>query len=249
MIHSFLLIGQSNMAGRGLAGSVPTITHENIKMLRNGRWQPMAEPIHNDRPTAGIGLASSFAACWQANNQPDQIGLIPCADGGTSLDDWQVGGELFDHAVFQAKLAKRNSQLAGILWHQGENDCASNLAAQYVEKFAAIIKALRKQLDEPTIPLIVGALGDFLPTGEYGAHFLEYQRVNQALQKYTAVHPNSYFVSAEDLTANDDQIHFNGPSLRRFGSRYYHAFVNKTSINEPLASENQLLEKLYSANT
>lgn len=46
----------------------------------------------NDRPPAGVGLASSFAASWQADHVNEQIGLIPCADGGTSLSDWQVGG-------------------------------------------------------------------------------------------------------------------------------------------------------------
>lgn len=47
MVHSFLLIGQSNMAGRGFLDEVPPIHDERIKMLRNGRWQVMAEPIIN----------------------------------------------------------------------------------------------------------------------------------------------------------------------------------------------------------
>jgi hypothetical protein len=42
VIHSFLLIGQSNMAGRGIIGEVPAIDHRGLMfMLRNGRWQPM----------------------------------------------------------------------------------------------------------------------------------------------------------------------------------------------------------------
>src|SRR5690242_695269 len=91
MIHSFLMIGQSNMAGRGFAKDVPLIFNEGIKMLRNGRWQIMSDPINYDRPTAGVGLASSFAAAWRLKNETEEIGLIPCADGGTSLEDWSVG--------------------------------------------------------------------------------------------------------------------------------------------------------------
>jgi len=50
VIHSFLLIGQSNMAGRGIIGEVPAIDHRGLMfMLRNGRWQPMTEPINPDR--------------------------------------------------------------------------------------------------------------------------------------------------------------------------------------------------------
>lgn len=49
-IDSVLLIGQSNMSGRGIIGSVPPIDPRDMMfMLRNGRWQPMTEPITTDR--------------------------------------------------------------------------------------------------------------------------------------------------------------------------------------------------------
>ena len=37
MIHSFLLIGQSNAGGRGFANEVEPISNERIFVLRNGR--------------------------------------------------------------------------------------------------------------------------------------------------------------------------------------------------------------------
>lgn len=85
------MVGQSNMAGRGYLNDVQQIYDEKIKMLVNGRWQTMTEPINFDRPTSGIGLAASFAGAWRLKNDEEEIGLIPCADGGTSLDDWAVG--------------------------------------------------------------------------------------------------------------------------------------------------------------
>ena len=48
-IKSFLLIGQSNMAGRGEFNEVPKIDNPNCYMLRMGRWQKMSEPINPDR--------------------------------------------------------------------------------------------------------------------------------------------------------------------------------------------------------
>lgn len=245
MIKSFLLIGQSNMAGRGIQNSVPPIINESIKMLRNGRWQIMAEPLHNDRPMAGIGLASSFASSWHADNVGEEIGLIPCADGGASLDDWKVGGALFDHAVFQAKLAQRSSELSGILWHQGESDSSAELAAKYVEKFDVIVSELRYQLGVPDVRLIIGGIGDFLPYGLFGAHFHDYHFVNNALREYAASHSNCYFVTAKGLTANEDKIHFNASSLRKFGLRYYQAFVKAADVTEALPDEDELLEKIY----
>lgn len=252
MISSFLLIGQSNMAGRGFIHEAPAIINEGILMLRNGRWQMMAEPIHNDRPGAGIGLAATFAAAWRIDHPDHRIGLIPAAEGGSSLDDWAVGGALFDHAIAQAKLAQRSSTIQGILWHQGENDCFPENAAVYQQKLAVIIDALRNQLDLPTTPLVVGALGDFLPHGMYGRYFGTYPLVNQALAAYAQAHPDCHYVSAQDLTANPDGLHFNAASLRLFGIRYYQTFIQDSSrsaqelltaiYNRPLTKREQLFQ-------
>lgn len=51
-IRSFLLVGQSNMAGRGDLTPENTITAPDCFMLRMGRWQPMSEPINVDRAVA-----------------------------------------------------------------------------------------------------------------------------------------------------------------------------------------------------
>lgn len=61
MIHSFLLIGQSNMAGRGFLSEAHEIDGSNIRVLRNGRWQPFFRPVQPDRAFAGVSLAESFA--------------------------------------------------------------------------------------------------------------------------------------------------------------------------------------------
>ena len=37
-MHSILIIGQSNMAGRGFPGEVPPINNKDLFVLRNGRW-------------------------------------------------------------------------------------------------------------------------------------------------------------------------------------------------------------------
>lgn len=233
MVHSFLMAGQSNMAGRGFLTDVEPIFDDYIKMLRNGRWQTMVEPINYDRHTAGIGLAASFAEAWRLKNDSDEIGLIPCADGGSSLDDWAIDGALFENAVIQAKLAQKTSTLDGILWHQGENDSTPDNANLYGEKFSIIVKAFRNELNAPNLPIIVGGLGDFLTEGTFGSYFSEYQIVNKALQDFAETNSNCYFVSAFGLTANSDLIHFDAASQRKFGLRYFEAFHEHKSILNP----------------
>ncbi|WP_183560721.1 sialate O-acetylesterase [Mucilaginibacter sp. SP1R1] len=241
MIHSFLMAGQSNMAGRGYLKDVKQIYDEHIKMLVNGRWQTMIEPINFDRPTSGIGLAASFAGAWRLKNGQDQIGLIPCADGGTSLNDWEVGGVLFESAVFQAKLAQRTSKLSGILWHQGENDSFGGLSALYYDKLNVIVDAFRRELAAPDIPFIAGGIGDFLSGGRYGKYFTEYNEVNQALQKFAETKADCYYVTAAGLTANADGLHFDAISQRKFGIRYFESFLKKKSVLAPLAGEKEMV--------
>ncbi|WP_300685999.1 sialate O-acetylesterase [Chryseobacterium sp.] len=245
MIHSFLMIGQSNMAGRGYVKEVPSIFDEHIKMQRNGLWQIMSEPINFDRPSSGVGLAASFAASWRLDNEQDEIGLIPCADGGTSLDDWAIDGALFQNAVSQARLAQRTSTLKGVLWHQGENDCSPEKAAQYVEKFSVIIDVLRKELNIPEVPLIIGGLGDYLTNGIFGQYFRSYPLVNQALQDFAHTHANSYFVTAKGLTSNPDGIHFNALSQRLLGLRYYNAYRDLKHLSDPVNDEGKVLDIIY----
>ncbi|MBO7376537.1 MAG: hypothetical protein J6V01_05470, partial [Clostridia bacterium] len=48
-VDSFLMIGQSNMAGRGDIGTVEPILDPDLLMLRNCRWQPLSEPVNPDR--------------------------------------------------------------------------------------------------------------------------------------------------------------------------------------------------------
>ena len=110
-MQSILLIGQSNMAGRGFLHQVTPICDERIWMLRNGRWQMMAEPIHFDRSVAGVGPAASFAQAWCAAHAGEQIGLIPCAEGGSSIDAWSPDGTVLRHAVSDARYAMEQTTL------------------------------------------------------------------------------------------------------------------------------------------
>jgi len=233
MIHSFLLIGQSNMAGRGFFDEAIEVDSSRISVLRNGRWMPMYRPVNNDRSFSGVNLAEKFAELY-AKKYNVMVGLIPCADGGTRLDQWEPGSLLFDHAVFQAKLAQRSSTIAGVLWHQGESDCDPMLYPTYQPRFEAIMNAFRKELDLYDVPFILGKLGDFLAECDHPRikHLENYHHVNDALEKIAASNPMTALVSAEGLTANADQLHFNAKSLYEFGIRYFEQFEKTRDTNK-----------------
>lgn len=224
------------MAGRGILNETDEINNPKIKMLRNGRWIEMFTPINPDRKFSGRSLAENFADTY-SKERDVEVGLIPCADGGTSLDQWEVGGILYDNAVYQAKLASRTSTIAGILWHQGEADCAQNLYPLYEEKIIKIINSLRKDLDLYDVPFLCGGLGDFLKNCTFDANLVNYFHINETLKKISKEQHMVGYVSAEGLDSNSDNLHFNTKSLMEFGVRYYEVFKTLES------KEKQFYEK------
>ena len=230
--HSILLIGQSNAAGRGFKEEVEPIINSRITVLRNGRWWPMYVPVNPDRVTSGISLVESFADLYSKEKNVD-VGIIPCADGGTSLEQWEVGGVLFDHACYMAELASRSSTICAVLWHQGEGDCADGLYQLYEQKFIKIMNAFREKLNLHDVPFLLGGLGDFLKFFERGEHLgRNYVHINNALEKIANENPMTGFVSANGLTSNEDMLHFNAKSLREFGVRYYQKFITLEDKNK-----------------
>lgn len=227
MVHSFLLIGQSNAAGRGFMHEAEPLDNlgGRIKILRNGLWFNMFRPINPDRPFSGVNLAEAFAKEYALAHPDVQVGIIPCADGGTSIWQWQPGEILFDNALNCAKLAMRTSNLKGILWHQGESDCESDRFLQYPEKFDNVMGTLRRELGIPDLPIVIGGLGDFLANYTSSPLLMQnYSKLNVILEKLGEEYPNCAFASAKGLPANPDNLHFSSAAQKEFGLRYYEAF-------------------------
>ena len=230
-ILSVLMIGQSNMCGRGNIGDVPPIVNPDCYMLRMGRWQPMSDPINVDRAISGIpypcgvSLAGSFAD-GLAKHTGKKVGLIPCADGGTRASQWQPGEPLYDHAVMQYKLAERASKLTAIIWHQGESDSLTDIAV-YREQLLNIFTSLRRDLGNPELPIIVGEISDKVdPKWHIGEDLSRVYRINNLLHELSHELPSFAVASAEGLTLKDDGIHFDSVSQREFGKRYLEKYIN-----------------------
>ena len=235
-IYSFLMIGQSNMAGRGELTDVPRIVNPECRMLRMGRWQCLAEPVNPDRDIfrgrfhSGIGPQASFAD-ETARYYSVRVGIIPCADGGTCLDQWQEGSVLYDHAVMMARLAARTSRLAGILWHQGEGDCTPDGVPAYFDKFAAMIGSMRRDLGRKDLPLLIGELSDhYAPEWKMGTLPLE---LNKVFVRLAESLPNTAVVPAADLPLKEDGLHFNAVAQRELGRRF--ATVYRTLVPDIMA--------------
>ncbi|MSU65122.1 MAG: sialate O-acetylesterase [Opitutus sp.] len=218
----FLLIGQSNMAGRGVVEAEDKVPHPRILAMNQGKaWVPAVDPLHFDKlEIAGVGLGSTFAREVAKAEPGAVIGLIPAAFGGTSLDEWAPDGKLYANAVERARLALgQGGKLRAILWHQGEADRAAEKMASYPKRFAALAARLRLDLNAPDVPIIAGELFNGRP--ENGPMNAMLGTLGNTVTRYACV-------AAKDLKDKGDQTHFESASVREFGRRYAGAFFQLT---------------------
>ncbi|MES2696887.1 MAG: sialate O-acetylesterase [Verrucomicrobiota bacterium] len=222
--HLYLLIGQSNMAGRGKVEPQDKVPHPRVLMLdKENAWVPALDPLHFDKPTiAGVGLGSSFGRAMAEAAPGVTIGLIPCAVGGTPLARWQKGGDLYEQALVRAKVALKAGTLKGILWHQGESDSKSeDTANSYAQRLAQAVKDWRSDLGVNTAPFVAGKLGLFLAEkSKDGQPSTLWRTINAQIESLPKLIPYCAVADSDGLQHKGDSVHFDSASLREFGKRY-----------------------------
>jgi hypothetical protein len=231
--HLFLLAGQSNMAGRGAVENEDKTAHPRVWMLnKEGTWVPAVDPMHFDKPAAGVGLGKTFGAQIAEANLDIVIGLIPCAVGGSPIEAWKPGvfypptkSHPWDDAVARTKTAMQAGTLKGILWHQGESDANDKQAPLYGAALLDLVARMRAEFAAPDVPFIAGQLGKFEDVPWNSAT----QSIDQTLRSLPDKAPRTAFVSAEGLRHKGDKVHFDSASLREFGKRYAEAYLRLTS--------------------
>jgi hypothetical protein len=226
----YLLVGQSNMAGRGKVEDSDRVVHPRVWTLsKSDEWVPAIDPLHFDKPAAvGVGLGRTFGLEIAGAFPAASIGLIPCAVGGSPIDAWTPGtlypptnSHPWDDAIRRARRALRDGTLKGILWHQGESDATPELAPTYAAKLDDLIARLRKELDAPDVPFIAGQMGQFVekPWND------DKRTVDRAHRELPMRVRLTAFVNSDALGHNGDFVHFDGAAYRELGRRYAAAFL------------------------
>lgn len=227
--HLYLLIGQSNMAGRGKVDSLSYPNNNRILMLtKENEWVIANDPLHFDKPkAAGVGPGLRFAEkilVHQTNNKV-RIGLIPCAVGGSPIEAWQPGKEFlgfhpYDDALSRLRLAMQSGILKGILWHQGESNSSEARSKSYLQQLIELIGRLRTEAGDQKVPFIAGELGYYRD---------RYQIINNILKGLPESVPNTAVATAEALTHKGDTTHLNSPSARLLGERFAERMIKLTT--------------------
>jgi hypothetical protein len=217
--HLYLLVGQSNMAGRGeITVQNRDLTYPGILVLnKNNEWVAAQHPLHFDKRVAGVGPGLEFARVIAASAPGTKTGLVPCAVGGTSINSWVPGGydsatktHPYDDAVVRIRAALKTGVFKGIIWHQGESDSRPQRAGSYLTKLQALVQRLRQETGATSLPFVAGELGTFRAN---------YALINSELQKLPALVPKTALASSTGLDHKGDTTHFNAAAADELGKR------------------------------
>lgn len=229
----FLLMGQSNMAGRGEIepGDDEQVSGvfvldgqcrlDDSRPVQPIQWRAASHPVHLNEPQKNqFGLAMDFARRYRELNPRVTVGLIPCAWGGQPIDELGPGTPLYANAVLRAGLAARAGTVVGALWHQGESDTASvEQAADYGTKLATFIRSLRADLDEDLM-FVIGDLAKTLGVHRSDESRANVETVRAQLREAATGTRRTGWVSSRGLATAEDGTHFTRESLREFGRRF-----------------------------
>jgi len=210
-LHIYLLIGQSNMAGRAPftkkeSGAIPRCYLFNGK----DKWEPAKNPLNRYSTISGrLGMQKmnpgySFSKTMLDKKKNISLGLVVNAKGGTKIEQWKKGTKFYEKTLRRVKVAQKSGTLKGILWHQGESN--SKNPKGYLDKLKALIEALRKDLGIADLPFIAGQVNN-VPA------------INDQIAKLPKTVGSTGFVSSEGLKAMD-RWHFDAKSMKLLGQRY-----------------------------
>jgi hypothetical protein len=233
------------------------------------------------RPSCGVGPGLAFS-CEYNSLTGRRVGLVPCAIGGSSLRQWMPDyaptaeelDQLYwrqDENLFQSMISRAQCavsclpdsahRIKGLLFYHGETDALSpDSASTYHESLRRMIEAVRQQLGDPALPVLVVQVSCVeLPAGYNGrASHNTYPGLDAVRMAQLGVSESLPRVCTVDawglpLSARDG-IHLTAHAQLELGSRMAHALARMIDCEsapdgatspDPLASLESLMARVY----
>jgi hypothetical protein len=217
----YIMAGQSNMAGRAVIGPQDTNTNPRILVLDSvGSFVTAQEPLHHDvSARQGLDCGLSFAQNLLPQLPSNvRIGLLPCAVGSSSVEQW-LGDSLlgnvhiYSSMMQSVRVAQQRGTLAGLLWFQGEANADDTSSRNYGKKLSLLVEKIRRDCGWPSLPVLSGKLPPFM-------HQPYRDSVNYGIAKAAAQLPGFFLVQTDDLSCGPDSLHFDAQAQRLLGQRF-----------------------------
>ena len=242
----WVLAGQSNMEGVGNLMNTPLPSAMVNSFDMTDTWVAAEDPLHRladtkdsfhwrrnpdkTKPLSGLELQKWIAsrkkgagvglpfALEMVRRTGVPVGLVPCAHGGTSMDQWspslkdQGGASLYGGMIRRIKAV--GGQVTGVIWYQGESDANPTAAPLFEQKFIDLIKAIRADTGISALPFLYIQIGRHVA----GADPDVWHVVQVAQGKVEPTMPNLWMTTGIDLEL-DDGIHVGTDSFSTLAAR------------------------------
>ncbi|MEM6553833.1 MAG: AAA family ATPase [Planctomycetota bacterium] len=259
-IEVYLLAGQSNMNGSGLAAELPEV----LRGPHGSAWLYEANPGEGDAGrvvrewgplepiNGGFGPELSFGHTV-ASGGAKPVALVKIARGGTGLfNDWRPTepgtDSLTDRAIEMARSAVEwlveqgySPRWRGIVWYQGERDTRGDNPSPegHGERLRVLMQRFRDEL----------AGGEVLPAVAFRVHphngptdnAPHYHAVRGAIMGWSAEDPAGAWVDVDDLRYPDD-LHLDSASLLTAGDRAAAAMAGLLAAVTPAVGDEPMGE-------
>ncbi len=216
----YLLIGQSNMAGRGEMIASDTLDIIEGVWLLNEKGEPEKavaplnkySSIRKNIQLQQIGPGNAFGKTLYSKTGK-KILLVVNARGGSNIKAWLPGAEekYLNEAIRRTKEATKYGTLKGILWHQGESN--SRAPQSYMQQLKLVVSELRGQLDANDVPFVAGEIAPWHHNSD------KFNPVIHSIKQHIV---NSDWVSSKGcgMLKNEDDPHFSREGQIILGERY-----------------------------
>ena len=236
----WILAGQSNMEGIGHLKNAAK-PHPMVRALYlNDRWNTAKDPINNlslaidrvhwfdGKPRSRgkhVGAAPGVAFGQNMHRRTGvPQGLIPCAHGGTSMEQWDPAiRDRGDESFYGAMCRRFNAhgrRVAGVVWYQGEKDAASEASDAYTSRMKTFVAAVRRDMHDPKLPFVLVQIARVI--GGNVARHDPWTSVQDQQRRLPEVISNCSVVPAVDLPL-DDHIHISAAGQNQLGVRLAYA--------------------------
>ena len=213
-LHIYLLIGQSNMAGRAeIPEDISGVIDRCYLLNDKNEWVPAKNPmnlyssVRKREALQKLGPGYSFAKAMLEANPDISLGLVVNARGGTKIKAWQRGTEYYTEAQKRTKAAMKQGTLKGILWHQGEGNSRSSRT--YLGYLTTLIENHREDFGIENLPFVAGQIR----ADERS------KPINAEIAKLSQAVPHTAVAGSKGLTMFDG-THFDTVSQIELGKRY-----------------------------
>lgn len=213
-----LMIGQSNMEGRGngafLKREFPEIAEgikSTVKIVKTTKGKLGEVSVGRK-----FGPEVMFAYELSQKYPDTEFAIIKVAKSGTSMRSWSPGGKMYNKSVRRTKTALKanpNSMLSTVLIMQGEADSKNKkLALKYKDNLLMLIAGLRYELGNENLKFVIGRVS---PNRRY------VEIVRQAQEEVAEADSLVELLSTDGLTKYRDNVHYDSYGQIDLGKMFF----------------------------